>query len=372
MAGNFRMFLCVILSAFVSSCCHAASSEAEFDLAAKLSALKPLPKIHYSWPFKGNFVSDRDNELLNYLARITHALSISAEKTSEKQIDNFVFVCARINKTTNPPVKCSLGVNFSPWHRKFKKNLPPTDTGPSYHAEKRYFSERLNFVKKCVAESNARYNCQVKVTAVLLDCERFRARPHDPAWNEGIRAKLDEIHKLAESIFPKARIEWFYHGMKPLRQKTGWARTITWTGKEIDTSLSVAFYCLPKAEQMRESYRRTCQLADAMDIEDVTPWVSLASGYQPSMAQPRTYYYDWDYDIEYSHQLGAELNILRFSEQPTYYAPYNRAKIVVFYPPPFDKRTPAWSKHFIAYVRGATGVSELRDLKFKKKSGPKD
>ena len=155
MAGNFRMFLWVILTAFVSSCTHAAPAEGDFDLVAKLSALKPLPKIHYSWSLKGKLLRDRDSPVLNHLARITHALSVSAEWTSEKQIDNFVFVCARINKTINPAVKCSLGANFSPWHWKFRKNLLPTDRGPSYHAELRYFSERMNFVRKCVAESTS-------------------------------------------------------------------------------------------------------------------------------------------------------------------------------------------------------------------------
>jgi hypothetical protein len=42
---------------------------------------------------------------------------------------------------------------------------------------------------------------------------------------------------------------------------------------------------------------------------------------------------------------------------------------VVFYLPPFDKRTLAYAKHFIAYVRGATGVQDLKDLDMKNKSG---
>lgn len=341
----------------------APSPQENLDLVAQLSALPALPKVHYSWPLKGELLRDRNSPVLNNLARITHALSVSGEWTNAGQIDNFVFVCARLNNTIQPTIKCSLAVNFIPWRWKFDKKLPPPAKGPTYYAEIRYFTERLNFVKRCVEESNERYSSHVKVSAVLLDCEHFRARPNDPIWNEGIRSKLDKTYSLANAAFPNARIEWFYHGMRPATGKAGWERTITWTGKEIKTPLSCAFYCLPKIEQMREMYRETCKLADEKAIEEVTPWVSLASGYRPDMTLPHKWHFDWDYDVEHSYQLGAELNIPRFSERRDSYAPYNRAKVVVFYPPPFDKRTPKWAKHFIAYVRGATGVNKLEDLK---------
>ena len=46
-------------------------------------------------------------------------------------------------------------------------------------------------------------------------------------------------------------------------------------------------------------------------------------------------------------------------DRPERFAPWHAAKVVCFWPPPFDQRCPAWTRHFVAYVRGANGVKEL-------------
>jgi hypothetical protein len=51
---------------------------------------------------------------------------------------------------------------------------------------------------------------------------------------------------------------------------------------------------------------------------------------------------------------------------PHRFAPSNRAKVIVFYPQLFNGSTPDWARHFIAYVRGATGVQDLQDLGYEK------
>jgi hypothetical protein len=63
--------------------------------------------------------------------------------------------------------------------------------------------------------------------------------------------------------------------------------------------------------------------------------------------------FDWDYDLMISYRLGEELN------KSTIGSLYSRAKIAVFYPAPFDRRNPAWTKHFVAYVNGATDVKDF-------------
>jgi hypothetical protein len=93
----------------------------------------------------------------------------------------------------------------------------------------------------------------------------------------------------------------------------------------------------------------------------------LASGYRRGLAKKQYWDFDWQYDIIYSYGIGAALNIDWYGEDPERFAPYKRAKIVIFYPPAFDKRTPDWTRHFVAYVRGATGINDLHDLGYEDK-----
>ena len=333
-------------------------SDSEIDI--KLLQLKPLPKVHYYWPMS----AELSNRRLYELARITHSVCVSGDWVKQDHVDKCVYVCARVNKT-NPSIKVSLGVNFSPWHRRFDKDLPPTDRGPTYWKEIRFFEERARLVKRWVEQSNKKYKSSVRIGAITLDSERFHTKPGDKVWNEAIREALDAIHIRAQSVFPGARIEWFVRGVGPSASAEGWSNSRYWTGKEIKAPMSCALYRVPEIECTRETFRRTCRLADQLGIEDVTPWVALASGWR---RHPTKYYYwstDWDYDVIYSHLIGAELNNKWYGDRPKRYAPYNRAKVIIFYPHPFDKRTPSWTKHFIAYVRGATGVSDLADLGFK-------
>jgi len=335
-------------------------SEAEID--AKLSALEPLPKVHYSFGCLGcGMINDRNSRRLYQCARITHALSFwGQEGTTQEQVDNCVYACVQVNKT-NPEIPASIAVCFNPWHMKFGKDLPPTDRGPTYHEEIRFFSERLNLIKEWLASANKKYNTSVKLSAILLDCERFKVKENNELWNEGIREALDAIHSQAKKIFPEARVEWYDRGIKRYGG-VSWAKTGRFTGKEIKAPFSCPLYALPETERMRETYRRTCALADTFNIQEVTPWVALASGYRQGLIKDEYWDMDWDYDLVHSYMFGAELNIKSYGDQAKKYAPYNRAKVIIFYPPLFDKRAKHWAKHFIAYVRGATGVKELKDL----------
>ena len=332
------------------------------DILEKLYLLEPLPKPHYSWNLECSKLYDEQNDRLLYeLARITHALSIAGEWVSPAQVDKCVYTCARINKT-KPQIECSIGINFSPWHRRFGKDLPPTDRGATYYAEIDYFADRMKTVSHWIAEANKKYMSDVKIGAILLDSERFYIKPNDKTWNEGVREALDAIHIKTKEIFPDSGIYWYGRGIVRA-DGVSWSKTATWTGKELQgNSLSCSFYTVPEQEAMRETYRRTCALADSIGVKEVTPYVALASGYRRNLKTNLKWTDDWDYDLVYSWMLGAELNIPAYAKDPETFAAYDRAKIIIFFPAPFYDGTPAWSKHFIAYVRGAHGIKMIDDL----------
>lgn len=323
-------------------------SESEIDI--KLHALKPLPKVHYSWPTS----SDVSDQRLYELARIMHSLSVFGPDVKKEHVDRYIYICARINKT-KPAIDASFGILFGPWS-KFSKELSPIYRGSAYQQELTQFKQRAKQIKEWVAESNDKYGSNVKIGAIMLDCERFKIKEKDELWNEGMREALDAVHVIAATIFPGARIEWYGRGIRNDGSKTPY-----WTGKEIKASLSCSLYSVPQNIRSRGAFRNTCHLAEQMSIDDVTPWVALASGYRRGL-KGQYFDMDWSYDIIDSFWMGAELNHPWFGQKPERFAPYNRAKIIIFYPRPFDPRVPDWPMHFIAYVRGARTELYLTDL----------
>ena len=93
----------------------------------------------------------------------------------------------------------------------------------------------------------------------------------------------------------------------------------------------------------------------------MTPWIALASGYRRQLNTPFEWTFDWDYDLIYSWLIGREVNHPWFGkpEARERFAPWGAAKVVVLYPRPFSEKSPAWGKHFVAYVRGAHMIKEL-------------
>lgn len=365
---NSHILIASIVITFMAvlPCSGQSKTLSDHEIDSKLSELKSLPKVHYSYSWIGGGIMDNPNNRRLYeYARITNALTFWGQSVNRKQFNNCVYTCARINKT-KPNIPASVAACFNPWHRKFGEKLPPTDRGASYYEEIRYLSDRLRLIKKWLAEENQKYGSKVQLTAAILDCERFYVKEGSKKWNEGIREALDTIHKEAQSIFPEARIEWYGRGVKAYSGNR-WAKRGNFTGKEIKSSLSCSLYTLPELHRTREAYRRTCQLADELGIKEVTPWVALGAGYRRIIDDKQKYFSNWPYDVIYSYQMGRELNRKEYSKKSHMYASYDRAKIVIFYPPPFNPATPDWSRHFIAYVRGATNVEKLDDLGYTEK-----
>lgn len=323
-----------------------------------LRDLKPLPKVHYSWALPDHLFRRDSNALLFEIVRITKAASLRGENCTKQYVDHAMKICRAVH--TRHGVHPQLAINFSPWHRKFDKKALATDEGPSCAAELSHFRSRLSTIAKLVDRSNQEQRGQpVVVGAVLLDCERFRIKPKDRAYNAAITRKFNQIHDVAQAIFPNARIEWYGQGVRRSANKTGWSKFNHSTMEHKLGAFSCSLYSVPEIGYMRETFRRTLELAMQRGVSQVTPWVALGAGYRRAVDAFHRWDFDWNYDLVYSWLLGAELNQSWYGKRPKRYAPWNAAEIVILYPPPMDPRTPAWLPHFAAYVRGANGIKSL-------------
>jgi len=322
-----------------------------------LRELKPLPKVHYSWPLPLEKLSD---ELLHEYVRLTHALSLSGEWGKGGELDRAVSICQRVN-ADKPKLPASIGINYSVWHRRFGKDLPPTDTGPTHQAELSHLKTRMEAMRMALAEANRKHDTDVTITAVLFDSERFHVRPDHSEWNQAITAKYNAACETVRTIFPTVRIEWYARGgVHPSASPTGWSQSTYFALDEDGESFGCSLYQVPEIGYTREIFRRTARNAQKHGCAEVTPWIALASGYRRQTDKFHKFSFDWNYDLIYSWKLGAEINHAWFSapERQERFAPWNRAKIAIFYPEPFG-RTPHWASHFVAYVRGARLIKSL-------------
>ena len=362
------------MSAFALTACLCASGAAQTDgeqeLLAALRTLKPLSKVHYSWPVPSEWRDGRGDTVCREYVRITHAFSLHGENVTLNQIDVAVSTCAAVN-ATKPSIPCTLAINYSPWHVKFSDpadrfgpDLPPTNIGPSHAIELRTFRIRFRRIREWLERVNRERGADVRVSAVLLDSERFTVREGDAVWNEAIREKHDAIYGLSKSVFPQAKVVWYGFGaIQRTASKTGWRQAPWHSLDELHDTFVVSLYRVPEIGYTREAFRRTVENARQHGTQEVTPWVALAAGHRrQTQGKPWAFSMNWDYDLVYSWHLGWELNSSWFGDRPERFAPWNAAKVVCFYPGPGERRCPAWWKHFIAYVRGANGVRTLSDL----------
>ena len=327
------------------------------QVLAWLRELKPLPKVHYSWPVPMEKLSD---ELLHEYVRLTHAVSLSGEWGKPEQVDRAVSICKQVN-VAKPKILASIGINYSVWHRRFGKDLPPTDTGPTHQAELEYLKTRMEAMRTALAEGNRKHDTDVTITTVLFDSERFHIRAGDSEWNQAITAKYNAAYDIVRTVFPKVRIEWYARGsVHPSASPTGWSQATYFALDEKGDSFGCSLYQVPEIGYTREIFRRTARNAEQHGCTEVTPWIALASGYRRQTDQYDAWSLDWNYDLIYSWKLGAEINHAWFGapERHARFAPWDKAKIAVFYPEPFG-RTPHWPEHFIAYVRGAHQIKSL-------------
>ena len=195
-----------------------------------LKELKPLPKVHYSWPLPLETLL-LTNCSMN-MRGLTHAVSLSGEWVTPKQIEQAVVVCNRIN-AEKPTIPLSIGINYSVWVRRFGEKLPPTDTGPTHQAELDFLKTRMEMIRDSLTALNRKHKTNVAISAVLFDCERFHVRPDDVAWNLAITAKYNSALDIVSEIFPHVRMEWYARGdIHPSASSTGWSESNFFTFEE--------------------------------------------------------------------------------------------------------------------------------------------
>jgi len=314
--------------------------------------LPELPKVHYSWPLSGAWLDTADEEWLGEYARIAHSLCVWAEWVNQEQFNKIIRVCRKVNEG-DPEIPVTIGVVMKPWSRIFPASAPPTYRGTEHDKEIQLFRDRLNLVKDWLnADNAAAGGPPVELSAVIMETERFEIKPDDDpereSWNNAITEKQNAVYSVAEDIFPEARIEWYHRGLSRL-----------FTLRERGEAYSVPLYRVPERGVTRAQFRRTAELADENGIEDVTPWVALGAAYVNQPDGSRIWSFAYDYDLVYSWHVGAEINDPWFGDRPDQFAPWHRAKVVVFWPSPSDERVQNWPRHFVAYVRGAHNITEL-------------
>lgn len=361
---NFWTVLFCMALLLVAVPCSAISSEksvkgkpSEEQVLQWLRELKPLPKVHYSWPIPFDRFSD---ELLFEYVRLTGAVSVSGEWSKVEQLDAAVAVCQKVNRT-KPKIPASIGINFSVWHRRFGKDLPPTDTGPSHAAELDYLKSRMTVMREGLAAANRKFQSDIRISAILFDSEHFHVRPGNSRWNAAITAKYDAAYDIVKELFPKVRVEWYARGaIQPGASSSGWSQATYFSLDEKGESFGCSLYQVPEIGYTREIFRRTAANAEKHGCREVTPWIALASGYRRQVDKYHEFSLDWNYDLIYSWKLGAEINHSWFGapERAERFAPWHMAKVAIFYPEPFG-RSPYWPQHFVAYVRGAHLIKSL-------------
>ncbi len=332
------------------------------QILAWMQDLQPLQKVHHSWPLPAYLYEDGVTPLLEEYVRLTHAASTDIEGITPDEMAAMVEVCNRVN-AGNPSIPARISLNYSPWREVFPPEAPPTDFGPDHQAELDLYTSRLQRARDYLDQANAAQGSAVEVDVVFFDSERFFPKsgdtPEDQAWNDAIDLKYNLFYNETKAVFPNVIVDWYARGgIRRCARSDGWCGAPWYTLRELGDTYSVPLYTFPELGVMRDTFRNSVAEAQAAGVDIVTPWVSLGSGYDRHPTEFLAWRWDWNYNIYYSWQLGAELNIRWYGERPERYAPWGYAEYVYFYPEPFG-RAPHWARHFVAYVRGANGNGAL-------------
>lgn len=318
---------------------------------AWMQELAPLSKIHITWPMLRANMRNFDEEMLFEYARITRSLSINGEYADQEYMRKIVKTCQRVNDT-NPDIPCTLAVLLRPWMRLFPVDAPVTYRGPEHDAEIQFAADQLANTKALLAEANQALGASVKITCVFMDVERFFVRdesePGAEEWNTALDEKYNVIYDVVKAALPDVRVEWYGRAISGL-----------FTLREKGDSFSVVLYHVNERDTTRRTYWRAYREAVLHNVSEVTAWVALGTAYLRLPDGQKVWSFENIYDVSISWQLGAEINDPWYSDRASQFAPYHAAKYVIFWPTAFDDRVADWGRHFVAYVRGAHGITEI-------------
>lgn len=325
------------------------------------SKLRSLPVPHYSWPIKPGTV---DQKTLVDFVRITHGYSMQgyavgndALQLRSAAIKEAVVVSNEVRKL-DTGLDPGLAINYSVWHYAFPRNIAPFENSEASARELDLLRRNLVSIKEILSETNQDLKGRLKVKAILFDAEAFRVRQRGvgPQWNQAITEKHSLAFRVAKEVFPSAQVEWYGRGGFRKNFVSGWWQTLPYfTLNEPGASYSVPLYSLPDEEVTNVALRKTIDFARDKGIEEVTPWVALASGYAKDHEGTTKWLMDWRYPVDSSWNVGRQ--IAKYIKSPATVKeriPKPAVSTVIFYPEPFG-RAPAWAEHFIAYVQGIHG-----------------
>jgi len=326
--------------------------------------LNPLQKVHYSWPVLSAAFDEPNHAVLKEYARLTNAISLRNESATPEQVQVAIQIAHEINQTT-PSIPCSLGINHSPYHRRFDKTFPPTDTGPTYDAEIQYLKDKLQAFKDNLATANALVGADIKLTAILFDSEIFKWK-HNPQTvadiihNNAMDAKNDIVYATSKEVYPDVQIVQYGRGHQLIgNNPTGYMQAPNYTLKEAGEFFSASLYRVHEPGVTYNEYTRTVAKAVEHGVDYVIPWIALGAAYMRKVDQFRAWQ-PLDYDPVYSYQIGEQVNVPWFGSRPEQFPEFDRAPFAVFFPAPFLSTTYTEAeKHFLAYVMGANQTRTL-------------
>jgi hypothetical protein len=373
-----------------------------------LIGLKELQKVHHSWPIPTQFLLNSSvvflDGLLQDYVRITGACALPLEDmtvpprapggtssparspAAGSTLETCLQLCRAVRAARKGPAPV-ITVNFSPWYKNFPGRNASV-TGAPEKMELEYYTQNLEALATALKAQTA--DDRIELGAILLDSEKFYFTPTGaclngyctPEYKADITRKHDLIFNATRLAFPNTsvRIELYNRGgVEKWDTFHSWRQNPAYTLDELTdagcNSLSVSLYTFVEIWNMRDRMNHTVELALTRRANgervaaSVTPWVSIGAGNRRVANHTKMVEYDvcWDYEREYSWQMGNEINQGWFGdvERQDRYAAWRYAEVVCMYPSVFDVRGIAAGpggkstnlmQHFASYVRGANGL----------------
>ena len=337
------------------------------DIMESLKSLPKLPKPHM---IVGGYQAStiKNRELMREFTRITGVMNIhlghfQSPSITKMQIELFDSIPG-----------CVIALHWSPYidnPNHIYNNMydiddfegsrcgDPRVDYPEYIKHMEWLKSTLPIAKEVIQDRPVKY--------ITLDYECFE-RSDDPTINAAIIKRLLEYQHIIKQTFPDPTIIWEQQGEIRLQPTLGWEERPHFPARIY--GLLGPFSCSPQCNwdimSFRESIRRTTNLADQYNVNDV--YVIMSLGYTAGIKKTHQEFHSYnfnagyEYDPQISWRLGAELNDPWYANSPEIIpgkplirTPYERVKGVLFEPSPL-RSDDVRLRHFIEYVKGANGI----------------